>query len=134
MSQQSPSWRRVQAFILPLYISRLAHFGYSTEDIELLASKYLHEVTLLDNGELACLICNPWSPFCPDFDRGYEECECEVACDFQTKYRPTKVFQSLQAFVDHRKSKHAKVKELTLFDGNWGEFENICNDKQIYFV
>ncbi len=54
-----------------------------------------------------CTICDLAPPYCPYFDAG-EECLCNV-CDFNTKYKPTKIFKTRDAIDQHLQDVHKLV-------------------------
>ena len=117
---QEPSSRRVQAFIESLYRDRLKTHGYSKQAIEQLTGKFRRSMTLLDNGKLACLLCDPWAPYCPDYDRGLGiNCQCQVNCDLKTDYCPRHIFDTFQAINDHFKDVHHRG-ETMITAPSWG--------------
>lgn len=99
--KQEPSSRRVQAFIKPVYYEKLKSFGYIAQTIEQLMTKFWTVATILDNGKMACLICHPWHKYCPDYDQGYDVCDCKQACDFNTEYLPQTIFDTYNDFHKH---------------------------------
>ena len=100
---QHPSYRRVQAFIPISYQDRLQKY-YCDKDIDIL-NKYIASATLLDDGTLACLICDPWPKYCPDYDKGIDPCQC-INCDVKIAYEPLNVFKSVDAYDSHYKDMH----------------------------
>ena len=94
--KQDPSSRRVQAFIKPLYYEKLKMYGYTDW-----VTKFYTVATLLDNGKLSCLLCDPWHKYCPDYDRGYDVCAFTYICDFDTEYKPKTIYDTYTDFHKH---------------------------------
>ena len=106
-TRQLPAHRRVQAFMMPLYVNKLTKFGYSKGDRKLLCTNYIGLATLLDDGHIACMLCDPWPKYCPYYDSARDKCECvEGTCDWKTPYIPKITHDDLASFVKHFNANH----------------------------
>lgn len=114
--------RRVQAFILPLYEQHLIEAGFEEDDIDELIGPLRATVTYVENGKLACMLCDPWPRYCPDYDRGKEHCDCDHPCDFEDdSYKPKRTFNSLRDFWNHLFKDHNnhKLRPMDWFNKKW---------------
>jgi hypothetical protein len=105
MSQFHPSDRRVQMFLRSSYAARLRGAGLSENQIDL-ALDHREECAFM-YPEFACLLCEPWPPYCPDYDKG--NCRCQTPCDSDPRaYRPSRTFKTIEGWKAHRDAKHSK--------------------------
>jgi len=118
---QNASQRRIQAFIRSAYIEQLLKNKYSNEEIEKLITKYIASVTLLSDGTLSCMLCDPCLPYCRFYDMG-KDCQCERPCDFTQKYKPSKTFKNVHDYEQHYRRLHSNHATRTneWFSTKWG--------------
>lgn len=93
--------------MMPLYVDRLMHFGYRKSDRKLLCTEYIGFATVLDDGRIACMVCDTWPKYCPDYDKECIECGCHMDdCDWKKPYIPKVTYGNLTSFVEHFKTNH----------------------------
>ncbi len=120
ITRMQPHWRRIQAFVPQVYHNRLEAFGYTPTQIHTLTHEYVSTASLLDDGTLVCMLCDPWPKYCPDYDRARIPCTCTSECDLKTPYIPSHTFGltdgGFKAFERHLRQTHPNVK---LNDRSW---------------
>jgi hypothetical protein len=115
-------FRRVQAFIPPLYAQRLRAGGFPNDDIRYLCGSLRATASFIDNGRLACMVCDPWPSYCPYYDTAKNHCKCKHPCDFEDdSYKPKKTFDGLEAFWEHLIDDHDNMepRPIAWFKESW---------------
>ena len=87
-------------------------------EVRLLVIEHKYEATVLSNGDIVCLFCNPWPKYCPYYDCA-QPCGCSDKCDINTKWKFDKTFQSFIEWLEHKQMKHANLTKTPWYDVNF---------------